>query len=112
MGVDMNSPSLGVPVGRLYKNQEKTIFQKEKSWKLLRSNQKPFGLKGGRIVVPLLLSWRLMRRWMLGNLVRLSKRATIGLARTGSISHHGSGDFVLAFSTGIAFRITQKIQPL
>ena len=33
-------------------------------------------------------------------LVRLSRRATIGLARTGSISHHGSGDFVLAFSTG------------
>jgi D-aminopeptidase len=33
-------------------------------------------------------------------LTRLSKRATIGLARTGSISHHGSGDFVLAFSTG------------
>ena len=33
-------------------------------------------------------------------LSRLSRRATIGLARTGSISHHGSGDFVLAFSTG------------
>ncbi|MEO8326198.1 MAG: P1 family peptidase, partial [Nitrospirota bacterium] len=33
-------------------------------------------------------------------LSRLARRATIGLARTGSISHHGSGDFVLAFSTG------------
>ncbi|HBP88378.1 MAG TPA: aminopeptidase, partial [Nitrospiraceae bacterium] len=33
-------------------------------------------------------------------LSRLSRRATIGLARTGSISHHGSGDFILAFSTG------------
>lgn len=33
-------------------------------------------------------------------LSRLSRRASIGLARTGSISHHGSGDFVLAFSTG------------
>ncbi len=33
-------------------------------------------------------------------LQRLARRATIGLARTGSISHHGSGDFILAFSTG------------
>ena len=33
-------------------------------------------------------------------LQRLARRATIGLARTGSISHHGSGDFFLAFSTG------------
>jgi D-aminopeptidase len=33
-------------------------------------------------------------------LSRLSRRASLGLARTGSISHHGSGDFLLAFSTG------------
>jgi len=33
-------------------------------------------------------------------LSRLSRRASLGLARTGSISHHGSGDFILAFSTG------------
>ncbi|MGE0475051.1 MAG: P1 family peptidase [Nitrospirales bacterium] len=32
-------------------------------------------------------------------LERMARRATIGLARTGSISHHGSGDFILAFST-------------
>jgi D-aminopeptidase len=30
---------------------------------------------------------------------RLSKRAALGLARTGSTARHGSGDFVLAFST-------------
>jgi D-aminopeptidase len=33
-------------------------------------------------------------------LSRIARRAGIGLARTGAISHHGSGDFVLAFSTG------------
>lgn len=33
-------------------------------------------------------------------LVRLSRRAPIGLARTGSIAPHGRGDFALAFSTG------------
>ena len=32
-------------------------------------------------------------------LTRMSKMAVMGLARTGAISHHGSGDFILAFST-------------
>ncbi len=31
---------------------------------------------------------------------RLAKRAALGLARTGSVARHGSGDFMLAFSTG------------
>jgi D-aminopeptidase len=30
---------------------------------------------------------------------RIARRGALGLARTGSIAHHGSGDFVLAFST-------------
>jgi D-aminopeptidase len=32
-------------------------------------------------------------------LQRLAKRSAMGLARTGSIASHGSGDFILAFST-------------
>ena len=32
-------------------------------------------------------------------LLRLAKRAPLGLARTGTAASHGSGDFVLAFST-------------
>ena len=32
-------------------------------------------------------------------LTRVAKRATFGLARTGAIASHGSGDFVIAFST-------------
>lgn len=32
-------------------------------------------------------------------LTRLAKRAAFGLARTGTVCHHGSGDFVIAFST-------------
>jgi D-aminopeptidase len=32
-------------------------------------------------------------------LSRVTKRAVLGLARTGSTGHHGSGDFALAFST-------------
>jgi len=33
-------------------------------------------------------------------LKRVAKRAALGLARTGSIARHGSGDFIVAFSTG------------
>ena len=33
-------------------------------------------------------------------LKRLAKRAALGLARTGSIAHHGSGDIIIAFSNG------------
>lgn len=33
-------------------------------------------------------------------LKRTAKRAGFGLARTGSIAHHGSGDIVIAFSNG------------
>lgn len=34
-----------------------------------------------------------------GDLVRLARRAGLGLARTGSVAHHGSGEIFLAFST-------------
>src|SRR4029077_2228222 len=34
-------------------------------------------------------------------LQRLARRAGLGLARTGSVGHHGSGEIFLAFSTGI-----------
>ena len=33
-------------------------------------------------------------------LQRIAKRAGFGLARTGSVAHHGSGDIVIAFSNG------------
>jgi D-aminopeptidase len=39
------------------------------------------------------------------NLERLAKRATLGLARTGSTMSNGSGDYVIAFSTAAALRI-------
>ena len=37
-------------------------------------------------------------------LKRLARRAMLGLARTGSPSTHGSGDYVVAFSTSTALR--------
>ncbi len=47
------------------------------------------------------------------NLNRLAKRAFMGLAKTGGIAHHGSGDYVIAFSTDTGMRVPhQPAQPL
>jgi D-aminopeptidase len=39
------------------------------------------------------------------NLMRLAKRAILGLGKTGGIASNGSGDYVIAFSTATAVRI-------
>ncbi len=70
----------GVPVGKQYD---------------LKSGASPQGAEGSIIVVIATdapLDARQLRR--------LAKRAALGLARTGSTARHGSGDFMLAFSTG------------
>jgi D-aminopeptidase len=70
----------GVPVGKQYD---------------LESGAAPPGAEGSIIVVIATdapLDARQLRR--------LAKRAALGLARTGSTARHGSGDFMLAFSTG------------
>ena len=89
----------GVPVGRLYKNEERTIAKEaDTTAHSLHSNAFPAQKRqdSGSIIIIVATDAPLDAR----QLSRLSKRATIGLARTGSIAHHGSGDFVLAFSTG------------
>jgi len=49
------------------------------------------------------------------NLKRLAKRAMLGLARTGSYSSSGSGDYVIAFSTAkelmISAQVKEKVSP-
>lgn len=44
-------------------------------------------------------------------LSRLARRAPLGLARTGAVSHHGSGDLVIAFSTANAVPRNGTIGP-
>ena len=68
----------GVPVGKLYGGSD--------------------GDKGaeGSIIIIIATDAPLDAR----QLKRLAKRAALGLARTGSTARHGSGDFILAFSTG------------
>ncbi len=73
----------GVPVGRLYGSDEPTA-------------QAPLPGQGeGSIIIIIATDAPLDAR----QLTRLAKRAALGLARTGSTARHGSGDFLLAFST-------------
>ncbi len=91
---------VGVPIGRLYTDEEKAVAKKIDAVSPPLFHSKTFHPQerqdSGSIIIIVATDAPLDAR----QLSRLSKRATIGLARTGSISHHGSGDFVLAFSTG------------
>jgi D-aminopeptidase len=73
----------GVPVGRLY-------GPASPSARTLSSGQGE-----GSIIIIIATDAPLDSR----QLTRLAKRAALGLARTGSTARHGSGDFILAFST-------------
>jgi len=73
----------GVPVGRIYE-----------ATGLLPQEAKP-GMGEGSIIIVVATDAPLDSR----QLSRLAKRAALGLARTGSTARHGSGDFILAFST-------------
>jgi D-aminopeptidase len=73
----------GVPVGRLYDTSPAT-----------RTTVEP-GQSEGSIIIIVATDAPLDAR----QLNRLAKRAALGLARTGSTARHGSGDFILAFST-------------
>ncbi|MCP9456451.1 MAG: P1 family peptidase [Nitrospira sp.] len=73
----------GVPVGRLYESASPRADS-------LRSEPHE-----GSIIIVIATDAPLDSR----QLSRLAKRAALGLARTGATARHGSGDFMLAFST-------------
>ena len=73
----------GVPVGRLYDPQAAAAPMVEP------------GQSEGSIIIVIATDAPLDGR----QLSRMAKRASLGLARTGSTARHGSGDFMLAFST-------------
>jgi D-aminopeptidase len=73
----------GVPVGRMY-DSTTSVGEDSSS-----------GLSEGSIIIVVATDAPLDSR----QLTRLAKRAALGLARTGSTARHGSGDFILAFST-------------
>ena len=92
----------GVPVGKIYNTDPPTVSRKAREESTLAALGELPGevpqrrQDSGSIIIIIATDAPLDAR----QLSRLSRRATIGLARTGAISHHGSGDFVLAFSTG------------
>jgi D-aminopeptidase len=73
----------GVPVGKLYEPPQQV------------SGTLSPGQSEGSIIVVIATDAPLDGR----QLTRLAKRAALGLARAGSTARHGSGDFMLAFST-------------
>jgi len=60
--------------------------------------QNPFAQESGSLIVVLATDAPLLPH----QLVRLAKRATLGMARTGALGGNGSGDIFLAFSTANA----------
>jgi D-aminopeptidase len=80
----------GVPVGRLYGGTASSSFQTG----AVTDGTLP-GASEGSIIIIVATDAPLDSR----QLIRLAKRASLGLARTGSTARHGSGDFILAFST-------------
>ena len=88
----------GVPVGRLYDLPTETSQGISDGQMATLSVQRKSREKSGdygSIIIIVATDAPLDSR----QLNRLSRRAALGLARTGSVSHHGSGDFILAFST-------------
>jgi D-aminopeptidase len=73
----------GIPVGKLYDPSQQV------------SEAFVPGQSEGSIIIVIATDAPLDSR----QLTRLAKRAALGLARTGSTARHGSGDFILAFST-------------
>ncbi len=87
----------GVPVGRLWQEKKRDtesagLLENENIAKLSKREQ--LGDQGSIIIVIATDAPVDSRQ-----LQRMARRAALGLARTGATSHHGSGDFILAFST-------------
>src|SRR5512145_2187190 len=74
----------GVPVGQHIKGDS-----------MLTSGENPFRQEEGSLIVIIATDAPLLPH----QLKRLAKRASLGMARTGSLGGNGSGDIFLAFST-------------
>lgn len=88
----------GVPVGKLY-DKDSTSQQsrrRQEDEAQLAAREPSRSSQEGSIIILIATDAPLDAR----QLGRVAKRAALGLARTGSTARHGSGDFILAFSTG------------
>ncbi len=92
----------GAPVGR---ELGKFYLKEQLEWRRVGQNQNPENAVSdwadGSIIMVVATDAPMDHR----NLRRLAERAMLGLARTGSPSTNGSGDYVIAFSTAKQNRI-------
>lgn len=88
----------GIPVGQRYDSEmpSSSLLPTTRPENLFALGERTIGNAEGSIIVIIATDAPLDSR----QLTRLGKRAALGLARTGSTARHGSGDFMLAFSTG------------
>ena len=88
----------GIPVGQRYDSEmpASRLLPTTRPENLFALGERTTGNAEGSIIVIIATDAPLDSR----QLTRLGKRAALGLARTGSTARHGSGDFMLAFSTG------------
>lgn len=88
----------GAPIGQMYDAETSPLSllpdRRQESFPAL--DKRTAGNAEGSIIIIIATDAPLDSR----QLTRLGKRAALGLARTGSTVRHGSGDFMLAFSTG------------
>ncbi|MGH7164271.1 MAG: P1 family peptidase [Nitrospiraceae bacterium] len=89
----------GVPVGRLYDREGAPLGSAPPgpTPPPAASRNSPAAGQGEGSIIVIIATDAPTDSRQLG---RLAKRAALGLARTGSTARHGSGDFMLAFSTG------------
>lgn len=96
----------GAPVGRELKN---FMYSKQISSQVTSEASSPdSNFRGGSCMIVVATDAPLESR----DLERLAKRALYGLARTGGFSSHGSGDYVIAFSTSrtIPYEPKEKVR--
>ncbi|WP_028551594.1 P1 family peptidase [Paenibacillus sp. UNC451MF] len=94
--VEGNDYHIGVLVLTNYGKDEDLTILGRPVGTYLRQKSLERGNNDGSIIIVISTDLPLDAR----QLQRIAKRAGFGLARTGSIAHHGSGDIVIAFSNG------------
>jgi D-aminopeptidase len=85
----------GVPVGKLLKAPERDVIAEEHDT----------DAEGGSCVIVVATDAPVDAR----QLRRIASRALLGLAATGSSMNHGSGDYVIAFSTAPSVRVAHTM---
>jgi len=94
--VDEGGYTIGVLVNANHGRRQELVVAGVPIGTLYESAQAPRPGAEGSIIIVIATDAPVDSR----QLTRMAKRAALGLARTGSTARHGSGDFILAFSTG------------